>query len=580
MLSKETLALFEKSQGTLAAFSDDKEMKNRDKDAAILAEVRETLTKAGKVFIVGGVPVFVNPEGGVTQMLPGTADYDELLIAFGFFPANSNFDVQLMRFLLASRFPKAEPIGISRYLLDENVLLLNEWDGTFVRIAADGCGRHINGTDGFLFEQGEAAHLTNLEVVNNYRGPALAWDESSLIVQHVFGVGIYSRESGIGREVAMDVLFAWALAGCLPERVVSQPLLHLHGLGGTRKTAVAKAFGWMVSAAGLSFGVVACPEDRKELETTLICARGLVCLDEANNLRTLYSMLKAIVTNAVLERRILYTTANVQRFLIKLLCILTTNNIELSDETVASRVLKLDMGHPVSDGAAYRGDSAVSQEWRSENLRELCWQELVCRLSAAIRLLGKARREGTENPTVDDRMSGFWSFVTAVAQQEGPETLSRMRAASRAVKADQSRSVNSADDILPLLTRWLTDNTEMQGRDLTAGQIASGLLSYPNVSASLTKLIGSAMMLSNKLTASSQYVALLGLKTVNGKRVKMFSFRLPKDSDPPPSDGQYRVNVSLGRLREVGVLKTAKAMNDEKPSKPVRLRGALRRRYL
>ena len=334
----------------------------------------------------------------------------------------------------------------------------------------------------------------------------------------------------------MDVLIAWTLAGLLPERIKAQPLLHLHGLGGTRKTALATALGWVLSPDGLGFHVVAAPDDRKEMETTLINARGLLCLDEANNLRTLFSLLKAVITNATIERRILYTTASVQRFVIKLLCILTTNNIELSDEAVARRVLKLDMGNPRHAQVAYRSDAAIEREWRDGNLREVCWHDLVSRLSSVMRFLSEARSKGADDPTVRYRMSGFWSFVKAVAKQEGPGIEDRMDAAMAAIHDEQSRSVNTADDLLPLLHRWLEDHPEKQRCDLSASEIGAGLLAYPGVSATLYKLLGSALLLSNKLTASSEYIRLLGLEVVNGRRTKKFIFDLskvkPEDAEP------------------------------------------------
>lgn len=548
MISEATRVIFSEAGSAIEEIREDKEF-GGGKLAAFLDIASKALQKAGKVLISGGVPVFVGPEGYVITLLPGNAEYDEILLALSFLPGmNREFDKGLMRYLLATGFPKAEAIGIAKYLPHEHVLLLNEWGGSFLRVGPDGVvSRHPNGTDGYLFEQGNAPHRTNLEAVNCYRGPALTWDEDSPLIKHVFSVGIYANDSGVGRQAAIDVLLYWTLAGLLPERIKAQPILHLHGLSGTRKTAMAVALGWVIGADGLSFHAVAAPDDRTALETTLICAKGLIVLDEANNMRAIFNVLKALVTTAVLERRVLYTTATIQRFVIRLLAILTTNNLEISEESVALRVLKLDMGDPQGVTVQYRGDAAVEREWREGNLREACWQDLVCRLSAVMRLLSEARGKGTDEPTVTERMSGFWSFVTAVAQQEGLATVTRQKAAMVAIKAEQSRSVSTADDLFPLLHRWLTDSPDCQRRKLSAGQIASGILSYPNVSAEMVRLIGSSLRLSNKLTASSEYIRLLGLKTFNG-RTKLFWFDLPEGMEPPPDDDPYRINVRhLGR---------------------------------
>jgi len=529
-LSNDVLAVFGQTAAAIAGIQAEKEMSASEKGEAILRQLCSALTATGRVFIVGDVPCHVMKNGRLMWILPKDRMLDEILIACGLMPELSgNVDKALMRFLVASDFPEAEVIGISKYLPDDHTLLLNEWNDSYLRIDADGnVTRHVNGEGGFLFEHGRVSHTTDLDTVNSYAGPAFGWSEENALVRHVFGCGVFSETSGVGRRVAMDVLIAWTLGGLVPERIKAQPLLHLHGLGGTRKTAIATALGWVLSPEGLGFRVVAAPEDRKEMETTLINARGLLCLDEANNLRTLFSLLKAVVTNATIERRILYTTASVQRFVIKLLCILTTNNVELSDEAVARRVLKLDMGNPRHEQVAYRSDAAIEREWREGNLREACWQELVCRLSAVMRLLSAARRKNEDDPTVRYRMSGFWSFVTAVARQDGPETANRMDEAMMAIHDEQSRSVNTADDLLPLLHQWLTDYPEKQGRDLSASEISAGLQCLPHINSSLAKVLGSALLLSNKLTASSEYIRLLGLEVVNGKRTKKFRFDLSK----------------------------------------------------
>ena len=329
--------------------------------------------------------------------------------------------------------------------------------------------------------------------------------------------------------MAIDVELGWLLAGMFQERVEAQPLLHLHGLGGTRKTAVGTALGWVISPKGMGFHVVAAPDDRAQMETTLINSEGLLVLDEANNLRLMGSLLKAIVTNATIERRILYTTANVQRFVVKLLAILTTNHLEMSDEQVARRVLKLDMGSAFGAEVTYRGDGAVEREWRDGNLRQACFTELLCRAGAAMRLLSTAREKGEDEPVVSYRMSGFWSLLLAIAGQEGPEILERISTAAKAINSEQSRSVNTSDDLLPLLQEWLTTYPENQREALSASEVGYELMQHNvHLSASVSKLLGSAMMLSNKLTSTSEYISLLGLTVVNSRRTKKFRFDLSK----------------------------------------------------
>lgn len=519
-------------------------LSQREKDALILPELQKALEESGKLFIVGGVPVHVAADGRMIPMVPKTAAMDEFLIACGIMPESGTIDKALFRFLLAGSYPENELITLSRYLPDEHVLLVNLGDGRYLRFDSEGAPSiHVNGEGGFLFAKGEAAHVADLDAIRNYEGGVLGWDENSPLVRYVLGIGIFGKTSGVGRQVAISVILAWVLAGFFPERVKTQPLLHLHGLGGTRKTAIATALGWVISLLGMSFSVVAAPEDREQMAITLINSKGLICLDEANNLRSLFSLLKAIVTNATLERRVLYTTATVQRFVIKLLCVITTNTTEWTDEAIARRVLKLDMGDPRGQEVVYRGDGAVQREWREKNLTATCWTDLMCRISAAMRLLGAARGKGEDEPTVRYRMSGFWSFVMAIAKEESAEVFDEMTAAAEEIDQEQSRSVNTADDLLPLILAWLKKHPETQRVELTASEIGSELLmlarkgsivgipveiSGLGLSQGMTKILSSSLLLSNKLTSTTSYGRLLGMEVINGKRTKKFVFDLSK----------------------------------------------------
>ncbi|MGA2336813.1 MAG: hypothetical protein WA383_15030 [Terriglobales bacterium] len=534
MLSNEALKIFGRTSAVISGIeaTPSVELSRADKNKLILIELRDgALKKAGQIYIVGSVPHLVMPDGRMVALLPKTPAMDEILIACGVMPESSTLDKALFRFLLAdSSFPENEIIGLFKYRPAEHELLVNLHEGHYLRFGGDGCPSvHVNGERGLLFTQGGEGHMPDLDLIGNYQGGAFSWNEDSPLVKHVFSVGVYSPTSGVGRQVAIDVELAWLLAGMFQERVKAQPLLHLHGLGGTRKTAIATALGWVISPKGMGFHVVAAPDDRGQMETTLINADGLLCLDEANNLRLMFSLLKAIITNATIERRILYTTANIQRFVVRLLCILTTNHLEMTDEQVARRVLKVDMGNPSGVEASYRGDGAVEREWREGNLRHVCFTDLLCRAGAAMRLLTAARAKSEDEPVVRYRMSGFWSLILAVANQEGPEILERMTKAAEDINAEQSRSVNTSDDLLPLLQDWLEKRPENQGKDLSASEIGEDL-TRTNIylSASTAKLLGSALMLSNKLTSSSEYVRLLGMEVVNSRRTKKFRFDLSK----------------------------------------------------
>src|SRR5215471_17676010 len=183
MLSNEALAVFGRTATTIAGIQAEKEMSASEKNEAILRELCSALTKTGRIFIVGDVPCHVMADGRLTWILPKDRMLDEILIACGLMPELSgNVDKALMRFLVAGDFPETEVIGISRYLPDEHVLLLNEWNNSYIRIDANGrATRHVNGEGGFLFERGRVPHRTDLDAINSYEGPAFAWTESSPI---------------------------------------------------------------------------------------------------------------------------------------------------------------------------------------------------------------------------------------------------------------------------------------------------------------------------------------------------------------------------------------------------------------
>jgi hypothetical protein len=57
----------------------------------------------------------------------------------------------------------------------------------------------------------------------------------------------------------------------------------------------------------------------------------------------------------------------------------------------------------------------------------------------------------------------------------------RMTKAAEAIHSEQSRSVNTADDLLPLLHDWLSVHKERQGVELTASEIGASLMMRPGI---------------------------------------------------------------------------------------------------
>lgn len=394
-------------------------------------------------------------------------------------------------------------------------------------------------------ETHETHEPLDLDKVNEVQGPALAWSEDSALVRFVFGIGKFAEDSGIGRINCLTVLLIFTLAILFSERVMVIPVVHLHGLPGSKKTSLAVAVGWILSGLGLTFSATACPESVSDVETCLINAKGLLVLDEANSLRPLTNLIKSVVTGGELKKRVLYTTATIQHFPIDCSLILPANFDSATDPALIARCLKIDMGDPGADNAGYRSDYHIREEWRREGIRQQCWAELVTRCAAIMRFLAAAADKGEEDLRVQSRMSGFWEFAISISRQEGEETARVVENAMSAITAEHRSSVNTIDDLLPLLQEWLADEPASHGKRFTAGEIGATLLARGtfsdlvrprtgishqirgDVSRQVREILQSAYRLSNRLNGSQEYRRLLGMQVHRGHQGKLFTF------DPP-----------------------------------------------
>jgi len=536
-------AALKECAGTIAAVlaESSKEMSWDEKQRAILGHLQTALAANGKLFMVGGLPGHVNAVGEITQLVPGNAAFDRFLDGCGLLPGVGDWDKLLFR-KLASRqdLPANFVHSIAHFDPEESVLYLNQWNGKFLRIA-DKVSEHRVGEFDVLFNRGDEPHEPlDLDEINAYEGPALAWDEESALVRHVFSVGNFSESSGIGRQNAISVLMLFTLAILFQERVLVVPVVHLCGVSGSRKSALCVCLGWVVSGAGMKFRSTACPESIADVENALINAEGLLVLDEANSLRALQNLIKSVVTGGELKRRALFTTSTQVRFAVDVALMLATNVDSATEEALIKRCLKLDMGNPEAGGEGWRGDFNVRNEWRRRGNRQECWKELVCRCLATMRCLRHAAQKGEDDIRVPNRMSGFWSFAVAVARQEGPKVENQIQAAMTAINEEQRSAVSTPDDILPLLLDWLANEPpEHKGRKLTAGEIGGALLnrfeaataygrSTSPMSRQVREILQSAYRLSNKLNGSQEYRRVLGMEVHRGRYGKEFSF------NPPP----------------------------------------------
>ena len=522
-----------------------KEMPWETKQRRVLELLQDALAAVGKVYLVGGLPVLVERESGsVLHLMPGK-DLDRFLDACGFLPGAGDWDRLLSR-KLQSRLdiPHNFVHSIAHFDAETSTLYLNEWAGTFLRLDSHGiCTRHKVGEFDVLFDQAQEPHEPlDLDKINAQRGPALAWTEESPLVRFIFSIGKFSESSGIGRLNCITVLLLFTLAILFQERVMVIPVCHLCGLSGSKKSALSVALGWVLSGLGMKFSATACPENVADVQNALINAKGLLVLDEANSLRPLTNLIKSVVTGGEFKRRVLYTTDTERTYPIDCSLMLPANFDSATDAALVARCLKIDMGNPGEDGEGWRGDFHVRQEWRREGVRQRCWEDLVLRCAAIMRYLKAAAEKGEDDIRVPHRMSGFWSFAVAIAKQEGAETERLVLGALEAITAEQRRSLNTFDDLLPLLQDWIKrgDMVPMKGVPaepsvrgvrFSAAELGAKLMGIFGYSIFLSQpvrdILLSSFKLSNKLNGSQEYRRILGMQVHRGRYGKEFSF------DPP-----------------------------------------------
>jgi hypothetical protein len=513
--------------------------------------VRE-LEATGKLLLADGVPTHLLPDGKTVTLTAGAEGYTAFISSCGLPPCDG-WDKRLTEELLGRSLPKTRTLGLSHYDIREHVAYLNEWNGSFLRIGPDGkTTRHVNGEFGLLWETADEPHDTDLDIVNAYTGGALSWTDEDVLIKHILGVGVFSESTGVGRTHALNALLCFMLALALKARVKTIPIPFLNGPSGSRKSSLATGIGRVVSGAGLEFRVTSCPDSAKEVQNVLCNARGIVCLDEVQNARALGSLLKAYTTGAVIRIRILYTTSGEKVFIPDSVLFLTINDDAWMDEATTKRLLRIDMGQPTTDATgagAWRADHYVMKDWVDGNLRERGWNELVCRVSAAMRLLTQAVAKGRADIRVRHRMSDFWGFVLSIAEQESPECLAQMEATLTAIDESQSVAVGNSDDLLPKMLEWLGSNPDCCKRWMPVHDVGDAVLSWWGLKTmgrgagpEMRKILSSSFQLSRKLKESQLYVERLGLQTRENKKRKVKEFWF----DPPVSEVSVGMRVQIG----------------------------------
>jgi hypothetical protein len=495
----------------------------------VLQFLRDHLVSGGKPWMADGMAVLLMPDGTLKNLTLDNQEILDFIHAAGL-PLNGPWKQQMGDTLRTGSLPKAKLHGISHYDGMSHCLYLNEWDGHFLRIEGSGAvTRHTNGDFDLLFLMGAAPHKTDLTQISADR--ALTWTEEDVLIKHVMGVGVFSESTGLQRHHAMNVVIAWLLAVMMKGRVKTVPIPLLNGPSGSRKTAMAFAIGSVITPEGADFRVVSCPADTASAENILINSHGIVCLDEFQNGKSLANLLKSTTTGGVIKRRILFTTGGERTYTPDAVPFLTLNADIWVDEATQRRMLRIAMGQPSMATGGWRGDYFIERDWVAERVREKAWHELVSRLAGSMRLLTSAKAAGREDIAVEHRMSGFWSFVLAIAEQEGTAVLTDLSAAMAAVDASQIAASEMGDDLLELLTEVLIHKKELQRVWITTRVLKAELDSWTMVRSmslpqGLRTAIQSSFMLHRRLTSSNAYRTRLGFQERERRHLREYWFEV------------------------------------------------------
>jgi hypothetical protein len=496
----------------------------------VLTFLSDHLRSGGKPWMADGTVVLSLPDGTLKNLTLDNSEVTDFIHAAGL-PLSGSWKRQMGDTLRTGGLPKTTLHGIAHYDRQRHVLYLNEWNGRFLRLDGNEVTRHTNGEFDLLFLMGDAPHETDLTQIDSSR--ALSWTEDDFLIKHVLGVGVFSESSGLQRHHAMNILLAWLLAVMMKGRVITVPIPLLTGPSGSRKTAMGHAIGSVITPEGLQFRVVSCPADTAAAENILINAHGILCLDEFQNPKASASLLKSTTTGGVVKRRILFTTGGEQTFTPDAVPFLTLNDDIWVDEATQKRLLRIAMGQPSMDTGGWRGDFFIVRDWVDGHIREKAWNELVSRLAGAMRLLALAKEVGREDIAVAHRMSGFWSFILAIAEQEGSSVLADLGATMAAVDASQVSASERGDDLLELLTEVLTHKTELQRQWITSRVLKATLDSWTlvrsqSLSQGLRNVIQSSFALHRRLSGNHAYRTRLGFQEREGRgRVLEYWFEIP-----------------------------------------------------
>jgi hypothetical protein len=426
-----------------------KELPAWEKNQKITNLVYTAIRQTGKMFNVGNIAVILDHETRkLTEVVKNGPEFTNLIMDYGIYTSDDKLADSVGKMLAAkaSALPKKEMYAGSYYDTRKHILYVNEWGGNILRIDGEGHITRIrNGDDNLLWNDGKNANAEPLhaDIEKSYT-TAIGLPGDSLIKQHILDVINYDETLGVTKDQAQLALMTALVGLFFIERIPQYPMVYFFGPGGSMKTSLATKVGKLM--IGPAFQPTPGEIEADDLKNLAI-NNSFLLLDEANKLRALQNILKAIVTGSSDKRRELYTTATQRESKYVSRIWMTANTVDIANETVSSRMLIFDAGKRTEENP-YRSTFHINREWDNGGLRNVIWTELVGRLAQAMRSLTRMDEQGSDY-RVSHRMSDLFVFGMTLAKAENMEQ--RMKEAMDALEARSKSGTAQTLDIVTLI---------------------------------------------------------------------------------------------------------------------------------
>lgn len=421
---------------------------------AIGREILSDLRAFGTIYRVRAAEGAVHLDaatGEVTPLSRHSTKLKKLLLdRYGIDPASKEFASVAEQ--LAAAAVDEELVDLRRlayYDAVTNALWLNRFDGRIVRVSVDDVAVLPNGADGVLFAgYGNAAPYRVL----------VPPDPKAELLDLVSAANVPEAY----RSQAYAAIVGWLVATLFGSVIPVKPVLLLHGDPGSGKTSLLKAIAatlWGPDAAPLEL-----PE--KEEDFDVVAAQSdVLLLDNVDEYRRWLSTRIALAaTGYRVEKRKLYTDAEVVAYQVSTFVALTSRTPRYVREDVAERLVSIAT---TAEGRPYLPERVVRERWLRR--RDARWGALVAAAQHVLRRLPSAPSKPREMRLAD--FATLLELVCEWLEVDATDVLSL-------ISARQTEEVLAADPVAVALRYWL-QKPDNRGREVTAEQLWRELLLGP-----------------------------------------------------------------------------------------------------